>query len=113
MKENIFNDIKIDLENEQFFNILKNEKVRIEKIISNGQTSSSDFWYCQEENEFVILLKGEAILEFENNEVFLKEGDYINIPISVKHRVKYTSILEPTIWLAVFYWDYIKIVQIH
>lgn len=103
MKENIFNDIKIDLENEQFFNILKNEKVRIEKIISNGQTSPKDFWYCQEENEFVLLLKGEAILEFENNEISLKEGDYINIKAYVKHRVKKTSKSEPTIWLAIFY----------
>lgn len=102
---NIFNDIKIDKENEQFIDLLKHENVRIEKIVSNGQCSPIDFWYEQDENEFVILLKGEAILEFENEDVHLKEGDFINISSKQKHRVKYTSKNSTTIWLAVFYKD--------
>lgn len=103
MKENIFDDIKVDLQNEQFLTILQNQKIRIEKIVSNGQTSPKDFWYFQEENEFVLLLKGEAILEFEHSEINLKKGDYIDIKAFIKHRVKYTSKSEPTIWLAIFY----------
>ncbi|WP_258238986.1 MULTISPECIES: cupin domain-containing protein [Arcobacteraceae] len=103
MLSNIFKDIKIDNENEQFIDLLKHENVRIERIVSNGQCSPIDFWYEQEENEFVLLLKGQAILEFENKEVILKEGDFINIPSKQKHRVKYTSKKIPTIWLAIFY----------
>lgn len=103
MIENIFENIKIDKQNEQFFDLIKNENIRIEKIVSNGQSSPNDFWYCQDENEFVIVLKGEAILEFEHKEVFLKEGDFINIQREKKHRVKATSESSPTIWLAVFY----------
>lgn len=103
MLSNIFKDIKIDNENEQFIDLLKHENVRIERIVSNRQCSPIDFWYEQEENEFVLLLKGEAILEFENKEVILKEGDFINIPSKRKHRVKYTSKEIPTIWLAIFY----------
>ena len=56
MIENIFKNIKIDKDNEQFFDLIKSEKVRIEKIVSNGQVSPKDFWYDQDENEFVIIL---------------------------------------------------------
>lgn len=103
MLNNIFENIKIDKENEQFFELLKHQNLRIEKIVSNGQSSPINFWYNQQENEFVLLLKGEAILEFEDKEIILKEGDYINIPSKQKHRVKYTSTDNPTIWLAIFY----------
>jgi len=107
MIENIFKDIKIDKNNEQFFDLLKTENIRIEKIVSNGQTSPKDFWYDQDENEFVIVLKGEAILEIKQNidtkEYYLKEGDFLEIKSNVNHRVKYTSLDKPTIWLAVFY----------
>jgi len=103
MIENIFKDIKIDKENEQFFDLIKKDDIRIEKIVSNGQVSPKDFWYSQDENEFVIVLKGKAILEFEDKEFTLKEGDYINIKKKEKHRVKYTSQSNPTIWLAIFY----------
>ena len=103
MSGNIFENIVIDKDNEQFIDLIKTSNIRIEKIVSNGQNSPVDFWYEQEENEFVILLKGEAILEFEDKEINLQEGDYINIKAFTKHRVKYTDIKNPTIWLAVFY----------
>jgi len=104
---NIFENVLIDKENEEFRDILKGGNLRIERIVSNGQNSPNDFWYDQDENEFVLLLQGHAILEIEkeNNiiELELKKGDYINIEANVKHRVKYTSLNETTIWLAVFY----------
>lgn len=103
MPENIFKNIIVDKNKEQFFDLIKNDNIRIEKIVSNAQSSPIDFWYKQEEHEFVLLLKGNAILEFENREVELKEGDYINIEAMTKHRVKFTSKEEPTIWLAIFY----------
>ncbi len=100
---NIFENIKIDKQNEQFFDLFKNENVRIEKIVSNGQSSPKDFWYEQKENEFILLLEGFAILEFEDEEVELRKGDFLNIPAFKKHLVKFTSQTEPTIWLALFY----------
>jgi cupin 2 domain-containing protein len=103
MKNNIFENIIIDKEKEQFFDLLKNDNIKIEKIVSNGQSSPINFWYTQEKNEFVLILKGNAILEYEDKELELKEGDYINIKAFTKHRVKYTNKDEPTIWLAVFY----------
>lgn len=103
MKENIFENIMIDKNKEQFFDLLKNDKIKIEKIVSNGQSSPINFWYEQEKNEFVLILKGNAIIEYEHSDIELKEGDYINIKAFTKHRVKYTNKDEPTIWLAVFY----------
>ena len=102
-KYNIFEQIIVDKNEEKFFEIFKNETIKIEKIVSNGQKSPENFWYEQEKSEFVLVLEGFAILEFEDRVVELKRGDCINIEAMEKHRVKYTSLDEPTIWFAVFY----------
>lgn len=102
-KYNVFEEIIINKSEEILFEIFKNEKIKVEKIVSNGQKSPYNFWYEQEENEFILLLEGFAILEFENREVELKKGDCLNIEAMEKHRVKFTSLDEPTVWFAVFY----------
>ena len=102
-KYNIFEQIIVDKNEERFFEIFKNETIKKEKIVSNGQKSPENFWYEQEKSEFVLLLEGFAILEFENREVELKKGDCLNIEAMQKHRVKFTSQDELTIWFAVFY----------
>ena len=66
-KQNIFEQIIVDKNEEKFFEIFKNETIKIEKIVSNGQISPENFWYEQEKSEFVLLLEGFAILEFENS----------------------------------------------
>lgn len=102
-KKHIYENILVDKSKEEFLDLLNHDNIRIERIVSNGQKSEKDFWYEQEENEFVLLLKGSAILEFENKEMPLIEGDFVNIKAFTKHRVKYTSEDETTIWLAIFY----------
>lgn len=102
-KYNIFEQIVVDKNEEKFFEIFKNETIKVEKIVSNGQKSPENFWYEQEQSEFILLLEGFAILEFENRKVELKKGDCLNIESMEKHRVKFTSQDEPTIWFAVFY----------
>ena len=102
-KYNIFEEIIIDKNEEKFIEIFRNETIKVEKIVSNGQKSPDNFWYEQEENEFILLLDGFAILEFEDFEMELKKGDCLNIKAMQKHRVKFTSQTEPTIWFAVFY----------
>lgn len=102
-KYNIFEKIIVDKTEEIFSEIFKNETIKVEKIVSNGQKSVENFWYEQEKSEFILLLEGFAILEFEDFEIELKKGDCINIKAKQKHRVKFTSLNEPTIWFAVFY----------
>ena len=102
-KISFYNNILIDKTSENFLEIFKNDVIRIEKIVSNGQKSAENFWYEQKEGEFVLVLKGKALLEFEDEILELNEGDALNIPPLKKHRVKYTHTNEPTIWLAIFY----------
>ncbi|MEZ4694085.1 MAG: cupin [Aliarcobacter sp.] len=102
-KYNIFDEIPVDKSEEKFFEIFKDEKIKIEKIVSNGQKSPQDFWYEQEKSEFVLVIEGFAIVEFEDFEVELKKGDCLNIKAYQKHRVKFTTLDETTIWFAVFY----------
>ncbi|WP_446445189.1 cupin domain-containing protein [Shewanella sp. 1180_01] len=61
-------------------------------------------WYDQTQHEWVMLLKGAATLEFEQDEpVTLTPGDYLTIVPHQKHRVASTSNSSETLWLAVFY----------
>jgi len=83
--------------------ILARPGLRIERIVSHGQSSPPGFWYDQSEHEWVMLLKGFARLRFEDRVIELKAGDQLNIPANCRHRVEWTMPNEPTIWLAVFY----------
>ncbi len=103
--QNIFTNTPQNLGKEEFFEFLvKNDAVIIERIISEGQKTPESDWYDQEKNEWVIVLKGKAMLFFEDQtSVQLNEGDFINIPAHKKHRVAWTDPDNETIWLAVHY----------
>ena len=79
--------------------------VRIERIVSTGQTSPPGFWYDQEWNEWVILLSGNARLLFEDEaqERPLSAGDYVYIAAHRRHRVAWTDPQQTTVWLAVHF----------
>ena len=102
---NLFADIPSDLPEEIVEVLAENNHVRIERIVSTGQTSPDGFWYDQDENEWVVVLKGESKLRFEDDDkpIHMKAGDFVNIPAHRKHRVEWTTPDEPTVWLAVFY----------
>ncbi len=101
---NIFSNIPHDTEKEFFEFLIKNNAVTIERIISKGQKSPESGWYDQERNEWVLILKGKAVLSFEDHvSIQLNEGDFINIPSHKKHTVTWTDPHTETIWLAVHY----------
>ncbi len=102
--ENIYGSIPKDQDTEVYDEIIRAPGVRIERIISKGHTSPESGWYDQEENEWVMVLKGSGTLTFEDGSVaHLSKGDHINIPAHRKHRVSWTEPDQLTIWLAVFY----------
>ncbi len=83
---------------------MRSPTVRIERIVSKGQTSPDSGWYDQEEHEWVMVMKGQATIAFENGtSVTLAQGDYLNIPAHCKHKVSWTDPNRATVWLAVFY----------
>jgi cupin 2 domain-containing protein len=90
---------------EVFSPLLVHKDLRIERIVSSGQTSPAGFWYDQRGGEFVVLMSGKAILRFENPEIVmeLSPGDWVDIPPHCRHRVEWTQASPPTIWLAAHY----------
>ena len=102
--ENIFESIPKNLDQEVFELLVQSKNVKIERILSKGHTSPKIGWHDQEKNEWVIVLKGEAGISFEQGKEFnLKAGDYINIPANTKHKVTWTTQKSETIWLAIHY----------
>lgn len=87
---------------EQFIPLVRDGNVQIEKIVSHGGDTE---WFDQGTIEFVTLLRGCAMMQFEgeNEQRELKAGDYIVIPKHKRHRVTSTARGEPTVWLA-FHW---------
>lgn len=102
---NIFSDIPDQIPEEIFEEVLSTGNFKIEKIVSKGHASPKNFWYDQDENEWIILLKGSAGLIFKGDDriVVLKKGDYVNIPAHRKHQVAWTASNQETVWLAIFY----------
>ena len=101
---NIFSNIPDQIPDEIFEDIVTTNTVRIERILSYGHSSPESSWYDQAENEWVIVLEGQGVIQFENGKtVTLNQGDYLNIPARQKHRVASTAEDTRTIWLAVFY----------
>ena len=98
--QNIFTDLPDARRPEDFLTLLENAAVKIERIVSNSHSTPTGFWYDQDEIEWVIVMCGTALLEFEGGKVIeMKEGDYLTIPRRVKHRVARTG--AETVWLAV------------
>lgn len=101
---NLFKAIPEKLDKEIFESLVESEQVKIERIISKGHTSPDNGWYDQNQNEWIVVLKGAATLLFENGgEKQLTAGDYMNIPARTKHKVSWTDPDDETVWLAVHY----------
>ncbi len=83
--------------------LLQRPGIRLERILSTGQASPPGFWYDQAEDEWVAVLQGEGVLQWEDGRLTeLRAGDWLLIPAHQKHRVERTSITPPCIWLAIF-----------
>ncbi|MEJ2383328.1 MAG: cupin domain-containing protein [Xanthomonadales bacterium] len=99
---NLFAGIPDDLPAELVDVLLRAGDVEIERIVSRGHASPPDGWYDQARDEFVVLLRGAARLEFGDGTVVrLAPGDWLNIPAHRRHRVAWTDPDRDTVWLAV------------
>ena len=98
---NIFNLPPLPLKKEVTSVLAESGKVRIERIVSTGQMSDL---YDQDETEFVALLEGNAIIEYEGGKaITISRGDTLLIKPHERHRVSYTSNEPPCVWLCVFF----------
>ena len=103
--KNLFQDIPVHLPAELAETIVQSDSLRIERIISRGHQSDPDAWYDQDTHEFVLLLQGQARLQFakDNTCVSLKPGDYLDISAHQQHRVDWTDPQQDNVWLTVHF----------
>lgn len=92
-------DYNIPKEDEKFDTLFSNKDIKIVRIISSKIDSPKEF--IQEDNEWVAVLEGEAVLEMKGKNYNLKKGDFLFIPANTPHILKSTK--EGTLWLA-FHW---------
>ncbi|PLK50457.1 cupin domain-containing protein [Uliginosibacterium sp. TH139] len=101
MPSNLLNELPLATEVEHFQTLLTRPGLRIERIVSDGQVSPPGFWYEQAEDEWLLLLAGQTVLEYEDGQqVALVMGDTLLIPAACRHRVVFTA--PRSVWLAVF-----------
>ncbi|MEI8312582.1 MAG: cupin domain-containing protein [Verrucomicrobiota bacterium] len=87
---------------ETYLTLLDLPGIQLEQIVSNGRASAEGFWYDQKNPEWVMLVRGEAVLRFDpGGEVTLKTGDFLLIPANIRHRVE--SVSADVVWLALHF----------
>jgi len=93
-------------QNIELFNVLTQGKnIKIERIISTGQTTPTGEVYDQEWDEFVLLMQGSANITMVDSQrvISLSAGDSVLIRAHEKHVVSFTSSDPACIWLAVHF----------
>lgn len=100
---NIFTGIPDRLPEELIECLFDQENITIERIISKGHITPIGQWYDQDWDEWVILLKGKAVLCYEQDIQFitLMAGNYLLIPAHTRHCIVSTATDTATIWLAI------------
>ncbi len=116
----LFAKLPTAIASEVFESLVTSPTVQIERIISWGHTSPATGWYDQAWQEWVMVLQGEAVVEWVEAEAQigdagdtaiavqsqrLQPGDYLLLPAHCRHRVAWTTPEQPTIWLAVHFGD--------
>lgn len=94
---NLFSDAKAPETGERFDLLLRHGNLVIERIVGSARVASQE--YVQEQDEWVLLVRGEAAMLVDGMPVLLSEGDYLFLPARVPHRVERAS--EGAMWLAV------------
>lgn len=104
---NLFSNLPSAVDAEVVTELLARPGIRIERIVSSGQSSPEGFFYDQVEAEWVLLLQGQAELDVEIEgewqRISLQAGSYFDLSAHQKHRVQSTSEEPVCVWLAVFY----------
>jgi len=102
--QNLYADIPETLDKELIDTLATANNLRIERIVSRGQSSPAQGWYDQVTDEWVVLLQGAAVIAYpDGSEVTLGKGDYLHIPAHCRHRVQWTDPDAATVWLAIHF----------
>lgn len=97
--KNLFDYKQPETGSEDLTELFSDKNITINHIVSNQPESGG--WYEQEEDEWLVLLEGEAILEMDAELISLKKGDTLYIPAFQFHRVQKSS--SNALWLTVHF----------
>ena len=93
---NLYN-FTVPKDGEDFTTLLEHKNIKINRILSSADIEPIE--YIQDEDEWVVLIEGDATLLVNNKEKILKKGDTLFIPAKAPHKVLKTK--EGTVWLTV------------
>lgn len=94
---NLFTDAAPPREGERFDILHSHKNLVVERIVSSAAVTPQE--YVQSQDEWVLLVHGEANLQVAGESIPLKSGDYLFLPAGVPHTVEHTS--EGAMWLTV------------
>jgi len=102
---NLLRDLPPDAGHEIVESLVETESLRLERIVTRGQTTPAGEWYDQHRPEWVLVLSGRARLAFEDPEetMELGPGDAVLIGAHRRHRVDWVDEREPAVWLALHF----------
>ena len=95
--ENLFTDSDPPSSGERLDVLLSHKNLVIERIICSARMGPTQ--YMQPQDEWVLILRGEAELDVAGKAVGLKAGDHLFLPSGTAHTLKSAS--EGALWLAV------------
>ena len=94
---NIFDDAVPPVAGEIFEPLLSVRNLLIERIRSSAKIESVE--YRQAQDEWVLLLRGEAVLSIAGELSRMKDGDYVFLPAGTPYSV--VSVSDGAVWLGV------------
>lgn len=94
---NLFANAHPPAHGERFETLLSQRGVVIERIVSSSRIAHER--YIQEQDEWVVLLQGEAALDVDGQAIELTSGGYLFLPAKTPHTV--LSVSEGALWLAI------------
>jgi cupin 2 domain-containing protein len=93
----LFSDCAPPREGERIEILLAHRNLVVERIVSSSKITAKT--YVQPQDEWVVLMRGEAKLDVAGSAVELKAGDYLFLPAGTPHAVR--SVSDGALWLAV------------
>jgi cupin 2 domain-containing protein len=93
----LFDDADAPRQGERFDTLWKHRNLVVERIVSSAAIDSRP--YVQAQDEWVLMVRGEATLRVAGEAIFLQSGDYVFLPAGTSHSVERVS--AGTLWLAV------------
>lgn len=94
---NLYEDSAPPREGERCAALLRHRNLVVERIVSSAAIAPCE--YVQAQDEWVVLVRGEAVLQVAGQTVVLKSGDHLFLPAGVPHSVE--RVADGALWLAV------------